>query len=192
MSTTVTPSATPVAAGPARALRRLYLVRFGFAIIWALLIVLTGREFGPAAAALVVLYPLFDVACAVVDARTSRGPSGSSALRGLYLNVAISLVAALGLGAAATSGVPAVLRVWGTWAIVAGLIQLAVGFRRRPLGGQWPMMLSGGLSVVAGTGFVLMAGAPDASLVGVAGYATLGGIFFLVSAVRLGRGGAGR
>jgi hypothetical protein len=53
-------------------------------------------------------------------------------------------------------------------------------------GRQWPMMLSGGISVVAGAGFILMAGAPNASLINVAGYAALGGIFFLVSALRLG------
>jgi hypothetical protein len=49
------------------------------------------------------------------------------------------------------------------------------------------MMLSGGISVVAGTGFILMAGAPSASLINVAGYAALGGVFFLVSALRLRR-----
>jgi uncharacterized membrane protein HdeD (DUF308 family) len=180
VSTAVTPAAT----GFAPALRRLYFVRFGFAIVWAILMFLTGRQFGPVVAVLVVLYPLFDVACAVVDARASKSSSSS---RGLYLNIAISLLAAVGLGVAAASGIPAVLRIWGVWAIVAGLIQLVAGISRRGLGGQWPMMLSGGISVIAGTGFLLMAGAPNASLVNVAGYATLGGIFFLVSALRLGR-----
>jgi uncharacterized membrane protein HdeD (DUF308 family) len=66
---------------------------------------------------------------------------------------------------------------------------VAVG--RRRLGGQWPLVLSGGISVLAGTAFALMAGAPGAALTGVAGYATLGGVFFLVSALRLGRSGDG-
>jgi uncharacterized membrane protein HdeD (DUF308 family) len=162
----------------------LYLVRFGFAIVWAALMIVIGRQFGPIAAVLVVLYPLFDVAAAVVDTRAS----GSTSSRwGPHLNIAISLIAAIGLGIAAASGVPAVLRVWGAWAILAGSIQLAVGISRRSLGGQWPMMLSGGISVVAGTGFILMAGAPSASLINVAGYAALGGVFFLVSALRLRR-----
>ena len=121
------------------------------------------------------------------DARASKSSSSS---RGLYLNIAVSTLAAIGLGVAAASDVPAVLRAWGAWAIVAGLVQLVVGIGRRALGGQWPMVLSGGISVLAGTGFLLMAGAPDPSLVGVAGYATLGGIFFLVSALRLGRAAA--
>ena len=71
---------------------------------------------------------------------------------------------------------------------MSGLIQLFVAFHRRALGGQWPMMLSGGISTIAGTSFILQAGLPNASLVNVAGYATLGALFFLVSALRLGRG----
>lgn len=188
MSTAVTSAAvTSTAAGFAPALRRLYFVRSGFAIVWAILVVLTGRQFGPVAAVLVVLYPLFDVASAVVDARASRSTGSTSSTRGPYLTIAVSLLAALGLGIAVASGIPVVLQVWGAWAIVAGLIQLVVGINRRALGGQWSMMLSGGISVVAGTGFLLMAGAAHPSLVNVAGYATLGGIFFLVSALRLGR-----
>jgi uncharacterized membrane protein HdeD (DUF308 family) len=184
----VSTAVTPTAAGAVAPLRRLYLVRFGFAIVWAALLALTGHPFGPVAAVLVVLYPLFDVACAVVDTRASRATSSA---RGLYLNIAISSLATIGLGIAAASGIPEVLRVWGAWAVLAGLIQLVVGISRRALGGQWPMMLSGAISVIAGTGFLLMAGAANSSLVNVAGYATLGGIFFLVSALRLGRAAKG-
>ncbi|WP_329065808.1 hypothetical protein [Amycolatopsis sp. NBC_01480] len=176
---------SPAVGGIASALRRLYFVRFGFAIVWAVLLFVTSKsEVGPIGVALVVLYPLFDVGAAVVDSRSSRA-TGSA--RGLYVNMAISLLAAIGLGIAAASGVPAVLRVWGAWAIIAGLIQLIVALTRRKLGGQWPMILSGGISVLAGANFILSAGAPNPSLSTVAGYAVLGGIFFLVSAIRLGR-----
>ncbi|MCE0764215.1 hypothetical protein LWC35_15035 [Pseudonocardia kujensis] len=180
MSTAVSPALT----GFAPALRRLYFVRFGFAIVWAVLVFLTGGHLGPVVAVLVVLYPLFDVAAAVVDARVSKSSPSS---RGLYLNIAMSLLAAIGLGIALTSGIPAVLRVWGVWAVVAGLIQLIVAISRRAMGGQWPMILSGALSVLAGASFALMAGQSAPSLMGIAGYATLGGLFFLASALRLGR-----
>jgi uncharacterized membrane protein HdeD (DUF308 family) len=163
---------------PAPTLRRLYLARFGFAVVWAGLLLLVGTPFGLAAAVLVVLYPLVDAAAAVVDLRGSRS-------RELVANAVVSLVVAVGLGFAATSGVPAVLRVWGAWAIVAGALQLVVALRRRGLGGQWPMILSGGLSVLVGVGFVLSAAAPDATLTNIAGYAALGGVFFLVSALRM-------
>jgi len=179
MTTAVSP-----AAGFAPALRRLYFVRFGFAIVWAVLVFLTGRQLGPVAAALVVLYPLFDVAAAVVDARASKGFASA---RGLSVNIVLSLLAAIGLGIALTSGVPAVLRIWGVWAVVAGLVQLGVAISRRAMGGQWPMILSGAISVLAGASFVLMAGQAQPSLTGIAGYATLGGLFFLLSALRLGR-----
>ncbi|WP_367130348.1 hypothetical protein [Saccharothrix sp. HUAS TT1] len=180
----MTAVASSTTGGIASALRRLYFARFAFALAWAALLFATKSDLGPVSATLLVLYPLFDVAAAVVDARSSRG---SGQARGLYANIAISLLAALGVALAATSGVPAVLRVWGAWAIASGLVQLAVGAHRRRLGGQWPMILSGGISVLAGASFIAMASAPNPSLSALAGYATIGGIFFLVSALRLGR-----
>ena len=85
------------------------------------------------------------------------------------------------------SGRPAVLLVWGLWAIATGAVQLVVGISRRALRGHWPMILSGGISVIAGTAFALQSDGSSASLLGLAGYATLGGVFFLVSAIRLRR-----
>ncbi|MFF7363759.1 DUF308 domain-containing protein [Streptomyces sp. NPDC008125] len=172
----------------ASALRRLYFVRFAFAIVWALVMFTMAEEISPAGAALLVLYPLFDVAAAVVDARASRltGAPGTPVL--LYVNMAVSLAAAVGVGVACASGIPAVLQVWGVWAIVSGLVQLIVAVPRRKLGGgQWPMIFSGGISVLAGASFVASAGADDPALTSAIGYAVPGGIFFLVSALRLGR-----
>ncbi|KDN17279.1 membrane protein [Amycolatopsis rifamycinica] len=175
---------TAPAAGLAEPLRRLYFVRFAFALVWAGLLFATASSLGPVSIALLVLYPLFDVLAAVLDARSAKTGRPIAAL---YANVAISLLAAGGLAVAASSGIPGVLRVWGTWAIVAGVVQLVVGVARRGLGGQWPMILSGAISVVAGTSFLLQATKDGASLTALAGYATLGGVFFLVSALRLGR-----
>jgi uncharacterized membrane protein HdeD (DUF308 family) len=183
----MTTTTSPVAATAAAALRRLYLVRFGFALIWAVALFLTASSIGPVSAILLVIYPLFDVGAAIVDARSSR--ARRSAL-GLYINIAISVIAAVGLVFAVGSGVPAVLQVWGAWAVVAGLVQLVVALRRRELGGQWAMIASGTISTVAGTSFFLQASGPHPSLSNIAGYALLGGIFFLVSALRLRRGEA--
>lgn len=175
---------SPAAGGIAPALRRLYFVRFGFAVVWAALLFTTKADLGPLGVILVVIYPLFDVAAAVVDARSARD---TGSIRALQVNMAISLITAVGLAIASASGVPAVLRVWGAWAIVSGIVQLIVGVVRRRLGGQWPMIISGGISVLAGGSFVMGASATDPQLSNVAGYAVLGGIFFLVSALRLGR-----
>lgn len=189
MSTTldVPTGASPRTAEPA--LRTLYLVRAAFAVGWATVLAVTAHgtdTVGPLLAALLVLYPLVDLVAAVVDRRTSGGAKAAPAL---VVNMALSALGAVGLGVAATSGTGAVLAVWGAWAVATGAVQLVVALRRRALNGQWPMILSGGLSVLAGTGFVVQSAAPGASLVNLAGYATLGGIFFLVSALRLHRHG---
>ena len=165
-------------------MRRLYFVRFAFAIVWALVMFTMAEEISPVAAVLLVLYPLFDVGAAIYDAKVSRS-TGSPVL--LYV-AAVSLVAAVGVGVACASGIPALLRVWGAWAIVSGLVQLIVAVPRRKLGGQWPMIISGTISVLAGASFVASAGADAPTLTARAvGYAVPGGIFFLLSALRLGR-----
>ncbi|MFE6664935.1 hypothetical protein ACFVFH_15425 [Streptomyces sp. NPDC057697] len=173
------------AAGAAAALRKLYFLRFGFAAVWAALLFASPRTLGSLNATLLVIYPLFDVACAVVDVRSAKANQGP--VRGLYVNIVLSALTVAGLVVAATSGIPAVLRVWGVWAITAGLVQLVVGVLRRGMGGQWPMIASGAISSLAGASFVAQAGKGDASLSTLAGYAFLGGVFFLVSALRLGR-----
>ncbi|WP_345603922.1 hypothetical protein [Pseudonocardia adelaidensis] len=184
----MTTAAASSSTSNAPVLRRLYFVRFGFAIVWAGLMFVVGSSVGPLSVTLIVLYPLFDVAAAIVDARSS-GASGSTRL--LYVNIAISTLAAIGLIVGLTSGIPAVLRVWGGWAIVAGIVQLIVALTRRRMGGQWAMIASGAISVFAGTSFIMQAAADGQTLGRVAGYAVLGGIFFLVSALRLGRAATG-
>jgi uncharacterized membrane protein HdeD (DUF308 family) len=173
----------------AAVLRTLYLARFGFAVVWAVLILVTGSDIGPVSATLLVLYPVFDVAAAVVDLRSSRATRSAT---GLYVNIALSVAAAIGMVIAVNSDVAAVLRVWGAWAITAGVVQLVVALNRRGMGGQLPMILSGGISVLAGGAFVSMASADDPQVSSIGGYALLGGIFFLISALRLSRTGDDR
>lgn len=168
--------------GSTKTLRNLYFARFGFAIVWAALLLPMAQSLNPFAVALLIIYPLFDVAAAIID----HSSSGSSRPKApLYINMALSLATAIGLAWAVGSGVPDVLRVWGVWAVTAGIVQLVVAILRWRLGGQLAMVLSGGISVLAGSGFFLMASGPNAALTGIGGYAILGGIFFLVSAIRL-------
>jgi uncharacterized membrane protein HdeD (DUF308 family) len=173
------PANTTNAAGH---LRRLYFVRFVFAAAWAGTFAAIGSNIDAGSVALLILYPAFDVAAAVFDARSTRD-------RALYVNIVISAAAAIGLAVAAADNIPAVLRVWGAWAVVAGLVQLFVALRRRrELGGQWAMILSGSISALAGAAFLAQA-SKATSMKMSAGYAALGGIFFLISAVRLLRQG---
>lgn len=168
-------------------LSRLYYARSAFAVLWAGLLAVTATTLGPVSIVLLVLYPLVDLAAARFDARSAGvgGPRGA-----LHLNMALSLLAAIALAVAVSSGIPSVLRVWGAWAITAGIVQLVVALQRRGLGGQWAMVLSGGISTLAGASFIAMASGSQASLTSLAGYATLGGVFFLISAIRLHRGAA--
>ncbi|GGT04487.1 hypothetical protein [Streptomyces chromofuscus] len=170
-------------AGVPVTLRKLYFVRFAFAAVWAALLLATADTLGPPSVTLLLIYPLFDVAAAVVDVRAARAHGGAAAA--LYTNIAISSLAAVGLAVAATSGIPAVLRIWGAWAIASGIVQLVAGAVRRHLGGQWAMIISGAISTLAGASFFASAQSDDPTLSNLAGYALLGGVFFLVSAVRL-------
>ncbi|WP_146605681.1 hypothetical protein [Micromonospora craterilacus] len=81
--------------------------------------------------------------------------------------------------------ITAALGVWGAWAVGSGIPQLIAAVRQRRSGGQVPQILSGGISVLAGAGFLAQAFQGAGNIAGVGGYATLGGIFFLISAIRL-------
>jgi uncharacterized membrane protein HdeD (DUF308 family) len=185
MSTT---TISPAISQTASALRRLYFVRAAFAVVWAALTMAVAGELNLITTVLFVIYPLFDVGAAVYDLRSSR--SGTSPAL-LYVNIAVSTITAIGLAVAAASGIPAMLVVWGAWAVVAGVVQLIVGVNRRRMGGQWSMIFSGGLSVLAGGSFIASASAVNPSLANAAGYAIPGAIFFLISAIRLGRAAKG-
>jgi len=100
---------------------------------------------------------------------------------------AVSTVAAVAIAVTASHGADAILRVFGVWAFLTGLVQLilAVLRHRRSIAGQWPMMLSGGLSTLVGLSFIKASTQDDLKLSSLAGYATLGAIFYLLSAWRL-------
>jgi hypothetical protein len=106
----------PATAAEVGGLRRLYVVRAAFALVWAGLLAATGSDLSPASVTLLVLYPVVDLAAAAYDTRTA---GTGRPRRALHLNMALSLVTAIALAVAATSGTPSVLRVWGAWAITA-------------------------------------------------------------------------
>ncbi|WP_420709211.1 DUF308 domain-containing protein [Streptomyces sp. AS58] len=59
---------------------------------------------------------------------------------------------AIALDAAGANGPQAVRHVFGTWAVISGVAQILIGLRRRgpELGAQWPVLVAGGLSTLAG------------------------------------------
>jgi uncharacterized membrane protein HdeD (DUF308 family) len=178
------------------ATQRLYLVRAVGALVWAALLAialssagsLTPQESVPAlAVALLIIYPLIDVIASLSDARTQQRSGAARNATAQLVNAAISTVAALAVALTANHGADAILRVFGAWAILTGAVQLtlAVLRHRRGTPGQWPMILSGGISTLAGLSFVASATKSELTLTSLAGYATLGAVFFLLSAWRL-------
>ena len=165
------------------ALRRLYFIRFAFAIVWAALMFATSTVAGPLLTVLLIVYPLFDAAAVLWQLRAN--PDSQRSKGAEWVNVVVSVLVAIALGIASTISIAAALAVWGVWAIGAGIPQLIAAIRNRRSGGQVPQMLSGGISVFAGSGFLLQGLQGAGNIAGVAGYAILGAVFFLVSAIRL-------
>jgi len=164
-------------------LRRLYFSRFAFAVVWAIVLLLTASHGGALLTVLLVVYPLVDAASVLWQLRTEK--AGSRARTSEWINVIVSVLVAVALGIASTVSASAALAVWGVWAIVAGIPQLITAVARFRSGGQVPQILSGGISVFAGSGFLIQGVGGSGAVSGVGGYAILGGVFFLVSAIRL-------
>lgn len=162
--------------------RRIARLRAVAALAWAAAVALAaGSDSGPdlsaGLAALVTAYPAIDVAASLASGRS----------RLLRVNAAVSAVAVAALAVAAFgSDAGAVLAVFGAWAVVSGALQLAATLHRRRRTGtpELPMVVSGGLSVLAGLSFVASSGADDPSVTPLAGYAALGAVLFLVWAHR--------
>lgn len=165
------------------ALRRLYFIRAAFSVVWAILVAVFAKNSMELATTLFIIYPIWDVVGTLLDIRANPNNASKTPQ---YINAGISLLTALAVGVALQAGVPEALIVFGAWAILTGLIQLILGVRRRKLfGGQWPMIISGGQSVLAGASFIIMAHNPTMGITSLAGYAAFGAFYYLLSAFRL-------
>ncbi len=193
-STTETTTATTTAPETMtwRSLRSLHLVRAAFSLTWVTLVVTTSAALVSVdrptglAAVLLVSYPLWDVLATVFERRvadTGAPHRGSSAA-----NIAVGLAATVAIAVAVLDTIGTAMLVFGAWALLAGAIQLVTAIRRRMVvGAQWPMMVSGGLSVLAGASFAVMSRSSTSGLSAIAGYAAIGAFWFLVSAAALTR-----
>jgi uncharacterized membrane protein HdeD (DUF308 family) len=173
----------------ALSLRTLYFVRTVFSLVWVALVFLlaagvtTATKPSVAAIVLLAVYPLWDVVATVFDIRAM--PTATTHLP-QYLNVAIGGVATVGVAICLLNSLTAALIVFGVWAFFSGAVQLFLGVRRRkPIGGQWPMIISGGLSVLAGISFIATSGSPKTGLTTLAGYSAFGAFWYLIAAILL-------
>ena len=177
-------------APPARDVpRRIAIVRALLALVWAAALVIavgdrvpsTSSDVPVAAAALLASYPAIDLVASI----TATLSTAASA-RLVRINAAISALAVVAIGATAFgSDAGATLAAFGSWAAVSGAIQLGIAVhRRRTEGRQLPMIVSGGLSTLAGVGFLAASGMDDAQLAGIGGYMALGALLYLLGAHR--------
>jgi uncharacterized membrane protein HdeD (DUF308 family) len=177
----VSTSATDSALHDAR-VTRLYLTRGVIAIVWGVVVMMVAgsdKTVSGGTGVLLVLYPVIDVVGCLIDARGQEG----SARQLLLVNAAVSVVAAVALGVAATGTVANVLVVFGVWALLSGAAQLVVALRRRAqLGNQWPVLIAGAGSVIWGAVFLVLATTDRPDLRMVAVYAIGGGLEFVIQA----------
>jgi uncharacterized membrane protein HdeD (DUF308 family) len=166
-------------------LKSYYAVRAIFSIIWVALAFTVGKSQPSVGIALIIIYPAWDCLANYYDAKRSGGLGANPTQ---LMNVVVSAIVTLAVAYAATRDFHVVLGVVGLWAVLSGIFQLATAIRRRKsAGAQWPMILSGVQSALAGGFFVKMAfnAAAPADVTTVAGYAGFGAVYFAISALVL-------
>jgi uncharacterized membrane protein HdeD (DUF308 family) len=172
--------------------QRIAVVRAVLALVWAAALVIavgddvpsTNSDVPIAAATLLASYPAIDVVASIAAVLGTDAPR-----RVLGINAAISALAVAAIGATAFGAdAGAMLVAFGAWAAVSGAIQFAVSVHlRRTEGRQLPMIVSGGLSTIAGIAFVALSGKDHVHLTIVAGYMASGALLFLLFALRIRR-----
>ena len=167
-----------------RWLKSYYFVRAAFSVAWVVAAFSVAPSSAAVAGALLVLYPAWDAAANFADGLRGGGLAQN---RTQALNVLVSLATTVAVLIALQTSMNWVLGVFGTWAILAGLLQLGTAVRRwKSYGAQWAMVLSGGQSALAGGFFIFQATTPmSPTIANVAGYAAVGALYFLISAISL-------
>lgn len=164
-------------------LKSYYFTRFAVSTAWVLLAFTVAKTIPPLAATMLVAYPAWDALANFVDAQRTGGLNRNKTQ---LLNFVISIITTVVVAIALGKSMNAVLAVFGVWAVLSGLFQLATAVRRWKSGAQWAMVLSGAQSALAGIFFVKMAdSAATIDITNVAPYVAFGAFYFLVSAIWL-------
>jgi Short repeat of unknown function (DUF308) len=166
-------------------LKRYYVGRALFSALWVALALTIGKAHPPLGIGLIVAYPAWDSLANYVDAKRNGGLRANPTQ---LLNVVVSGIVTVAVAVASARDFHAVIALIGVWATLSGILQLSTAVRRwSGSGAQWPMILSGAQSALAGVFFVTQAAHATARLsaADVAPYAAFGAIYFAVSAVIL-------
>ena len=167
-----------------RWLKSYYLLRGLVSLQWVSAALTVGAQSPMVACALLLIYPAWDAVANVVDARQNGGLRRSPSQT---FNAVVSVLTTVAVAVALTHGMHAVLGVFGVWAALSGLLQLATAVRRwKRAGAQWLMIVSGVQSAAAGAMFLRLVDAPDTpGVVDIVPYAAFGAFYFLASALWL-------
>ncbi|MCQ6961135.1 DUF308 domain-containing protein [Mucilaginibacter aquariorum] len=173
------------AAETVRSLRKLYFTRVAFSVLWITLVVTLGKTNNTLATILFIIYPAWDAVATFFDINANP-PTANKTPQ--YVNAGISILTTIAVIIALQSGIPGALMVFGVWASLTGLIQFILGLRRRKyFEGQWPMIISGAQSILAGVFIIATAHTPNQGVASLAGYSAFGAFYFALAAFRLGK-----
>ena len=169
----------------AKSLRQLYFTRVAFSVIWIILVVTLAKTNNTIATILFIIYPAWDVVATFFDIKANPSTANKTPQ---FINACISVITTIAVVMALQSGIPAALMVFGAWAFLTGLIQLILGLnRRKHFEGQWPMIISGAQSMLAGGFIIATAHKASEGVVSLAGYSAFGAFYFALAAFRLGK-----
>ncbi|BBZ62391.1 DUF308 domain-containing protein [Mycolicibacterium monacense] len=165
-------------------LRSYYALRGAVSLLWVAAAVTIGPRSAAVAGVLLLIYPAWDALANLADARQNGGLRRNPTQA---FNAAVSVLTTVAVAVALVASLNAVLGVFGVWAALSGLLQLATAVRRwKTVGAQWLMVVSGAQSAAAGAMFLVKAGAPETpSVADIAPYAAFGAFYFLMSALWL-------
>ena len=160
-------------------LRKLYFIRAAFSLAWVALAFAAAKESPVVASGLLIIYPAWDALANLLDANMTGGAKANPTQ---ILNTWISTLVTVAVAISLIFKLQIILVIFGVWAIVSGLLQLATAIRRRKGNrGQWVMMLSGAQSALAGGFFLAQQGSAMPILQTLGGYAAVGAVYFLIS-----------
>ncbi|HDC4370051.1 TPA: DUF308 domain-containing protein [Enterobacter cloacae] len=164
-------------------LKQYYFARTVFSVLWVIAVFTAGQSSHFWASSLLILYPAWDALANYIDAVKSGGFSRS---RMQTVNITVSAITTLAV-TVNISSINDVIRIFGCWAILSGLLQLGAAVQRwKKYGAQWSMILSGAQSALAGAFFIFQARTPEPpSINNIAGYAAFGAVYFCISTVSL-------
>jgi Short repeat of unknown function (DUF308) len=165
-------------------LQTYFFIRAAGSVIWILLAIFIGKSNPTLGAVLFVVYPAWDALANFIDARRSGGLSQNPPQK---FNFIMSVIVSLAIIWSLSAGISTTIKVFGVWAIFSGVLQLLAAARRwKTSNGQWPMILSGAQSCLAGLFMFKQASSGVAlDVTTVVPYVAFGVFYFLIAAISL-------